>query len=60
MKERGQRLFVEKFDERLRSTISDKGLGRNISYRLVIRRELYKLEKHLMEDKEYKPFVARW
>ncbi len=60
LKERGQRLFVEKFDERLRSTISDKGLGRNISYRLVIRRELYKLEKHLMEDKEYKPFVARW
>ena len=51
---------VGKFDERLRATIADKGLGRNISYRTVIRRELYKLEKHLMEDKEYQPFVAKW
>ena len=60
LKEKGQKVFVEKFDERLRTTIADKGLGRNISYRTVIRRELYKLEKHLMEDKEYQPFVAKW
>lgn len=58
--EKGQKMFVEKFDERLKTTISDRGLGRNISYRTIIRRELYKVEKHLMEDKEYKPFVARW
>jgi len=60
LKEKGQKVFVGKFDERLRATIADKGLGRNISYRTVIRRELYKLEKHLMEDKEYQPFVAKW
>jgi CRISPR-associated protein Cas1 len=60
LKEKGQKIFVEKFDQRLRTTISDKGLGRNISYRSLIRRELYKIEKHLIEDKEYKPFVARW
>lgn len=60
LKEKGRKMFVEQMDERLRSTISDKGLGRNISYRSLIRRELYKLEKDLMGDKEYKPFVARW
>lgn len=60
LKEKGRKVFVEQFDERLRSTISDKGLGRNISYRSLIRRELYKLEKDLMGDKEYKPFAARW
>lgn len=56
----GRKIFVEEYDKRLMTTISDKGLGRNISYRSIIRRELYKLEKHLMNDKEYKPFIARW
>ncbi len=60
LKEKGQRVFVEEFDKRLKTTISDKGLGRNISYRSIIRRELYKIEKHLIKDKEYKPFAARW
>jgi CRISPR-associated protein Cas1 len=60
LKENGQKVFVEQFDERLRTTLSDKGLGRAISYRSLIRRELYKLEKELIGDKEYKPFVARW
>jgi len=60
LKENGQKVFVEQFDERLRTTLSDKGLGRAISYRSLIRRELYKLEKDLIGDKEYKPFVARW
>jgi len=60
LKDKGQKVFVEEFDKRLRTTISDKGLGRNISYRSLIRRELYKIEKDLMGDKEYKPFVARW
>jgi CRISPR-associated protein Cas1 len=60
LKERGQRIFVEKFDERLRTTLFSKGMARNISYRSLIRRELYKLEKDLIGDKEYRPFVARW
>lgn len=60
LKENGQKVFIEQFDERLRTTLSDKGLGRAISYRSLIRRELYKLEKDLIGDKEYKPFVARW
>lgn len=60
LNEKGKRIFVEEFDKRIRTTISDKGLGRNISYRSLIRRELYKIEKHLIDDKEYKPFIARW
>ena len=28
--------------------------------RRLIRMELYKIEKHLMGESEYKPFVARW
>ena len=60
LNDEGRKIFVAEYDKRLMTTISDKGLGRNISYRSIIRRELYKLEKHIMEDKEYKPFVAKW
>ena len=35
-------------------------LGRAVSYRRMIRLELYKLEKHLLEDEPYEPFVSRW
>jgi len=60
MKENAMRKFVEKFEEKMRVTIKHRKLGRNVSYRRLIRLELYKLEKHFMGDEEYKPFVARW
>jgi CRISPR-associated protein Cas1 len=31
-----------------------------VSYRRLVRLELYKMEKHLMEEKEYSPFVMDW
>ncbi len=60
LRENGAKVFVQAFDERLKSTISHKTLGRNVSYRTLIRIELYKIEKHLMEEKEYEPFVSEW
>ena len=60
LNEKGRELFVKEFDERLKTTIRHRGLGRNVSYRRLIRMELYKIEKHLMGDEEYKPFVAYW
>ncbi|MGC9172202.1 MAG: subtype I-B CRISPR-associated endonuclease Cas1 [Caldisericum exile] len=60
LNERGARDFVKVFDERLNATINHKGLGRNVSYRTLIRLELYKIEKHIMGEKEYSPFVSEW
>jgi len=60
LKESGQRIFVEEWEKKLQSTIKHRGLGRNVSYRRLIRLELYKIEKHILGDKEYKPFVIRW
>ncbi|SES90548.1 type I-B CRISPR-associated endonuclease Cas1b [Anaerobranca gottschalkii] len=60
LKEEGKRIFVEEFDKRLKTTIQHKELGRSISYRWLIRMELYKLEKHLLQEKEYIPFVSKW
>lgn len=60
MKEKARKCFVENLDEKLKTTINHREIGRPVSYRRLIRLELYKLEKHLMGEKEYKAFIARW
>jgi CRISPR-associated protein Cas1 len=60
LKEKGKRVFVEELDKKLETTIKHKNLGRNVSYRQLVRLELYKLEKHFMREQEYVPFVASW
>lgn len=60
MHKKGMEIFVKEYDERLKTTIHHKGLGRNVSYKKLIRLELYKIEKHIMGDEEYKPFVSGW
>ena len=60
LKENGQKIFVKEWEKKLQSTIRHRGLGRNVSYRRLIRLELYKIEKHFLGDKEYNPFVVRW
>jgi CRISPR-associated protein Cas1 len=60
LNEKGKQLFVQEFDERLKTTIKHRKLGRHVSYRELIRLELYKLQKHLIGEEEYTPFVAWW
>ena len=60
MKDGARKRFVEGLDEKLKTTINHREIGRPVSYRRLIRLELYKLEKHLMGEKEYQAFVARW
>lgn len=57
---KGKEIFVREFDDRLKGRIKHRELGRAVSYRRLIRLELYKLEKHIIGEKNYKPFVARW
>lgn len=56
----GRRLFLQEYNERLSRTIKHKNLGRAVSYQRLIRLELYKLEKHILGVKEYKPLVMWW
>lgn len=60
MNDKGRKVFVEEWENRLRTTIKHRELGREVSYRRLIRMELYKLEKHLMSEKDFKPFISRW
>lgn len=60
LKEKGRKAFIEEWEAKLTSTIKHRAIGREISYRRLVRLELYKLEKHLLGEKEYEPFVAQW
>lgn len=60
LKEKGKKTFIEELDKKLETTIKPKNLGRSVSYRRLLRLELYKLEKHLMGEQDYEPFVASW
>ena len=60
LNDKGRNTFISEYENKLRSTIRHKGLKRNASYRRLIRLELYKIEKHLIGEKEYVPFTTRW
>jgi len=59
-KEKSMKAIVEKFDKRLNETIKLKSLNRKVSYRRLILLELYKLEKYILGEKNYTPFVMEW
>ena len=60
LSEKGKKIFLQEYNDKLGTTIKHKGLKRNVSYKRLIRLELYKLSKHLLGDEEYKPLVMWW
>jgi CRISPR-associated protein Cas1 len=60
LNDKGRKIFVEEWENKLRTTIKHRQLGREVSYRRLIRMDLYKLEKHLMGEQTFEPFVSRW
>lgn len=58
--EKGRKIFLEEWEKRLHTTIDHPKLKRKVSYRRLIRLDLYKIEKHLLEDRPYEPYAARW
>lgn len=51
---------IERYDERLKTTINHKELKRDVTYKRLILMECYKLEKHLIGEKQYQPFLMYW
>ena len=60
LKETARQTFLKAYDTRLKDTLKIPRLKRNVSYRRLVRMECYKLEKHLIGDEPYAPYVARW
>ena len=58
--DKGRKIFVKEFNERLNTTIFHRSLKRKVSYRHLIRLECYKLVKHLTGQRKYKGFRAWW
>ena len=51
---------LKELEETLKRTIMHKKIKRNVSYEHLIKLELYKLIKHLMEEQEYQGFKIWW
>ena len=58
--ESGRKIFLQEYDEKLKTTIKHRELKRSVSYRHLIRLECYKIIKHILGEKEYKPFQIWW
>jgi CRISPR-associated protein Cas1 len=52
-------VFIE-WDKQLNETIHHRSLKRHLSYRMLIREELYKLERHFNGLKPYRSFILWW
>ena len=60
LEEAGRKIVLKEYNDRLKTTIKHRSLGRNVSYRHLIRLEAYKLVNHLMSGEVYKAFRAWW
>jgi CRISPR-associated protein, Cas1 family len=50
---------LAEFDSKLMETYYVNKLKRKVTYKRIIRLELYKIEKYIVENTEYKPFSPR-
>jgi CRISPR-associated protein Cas1 len=60
LNDKGRQVFLNEWENRLRTTIKHREIGRSVSYRRLVRLELYKIEKHIMGEKQYQPYISRW
>ena len=60
LSEEGRKIFVSELEKKMQTTVQHRHLGKSVSYRRLIRLELYKIQKHLLGEKEYEPYAAKW
>ncbi|TEB05976.1 CRISPR-associated endonuclease Cas1 [Pelotomaculum schinkii] len=60
LKPQALKLITNELDQKLKTTIKHRDLGRDVSYQYLIRLELYKLIKHIIGEKPYQGFKIWW
>ncbi|SDD32852.1 type I-B CRISPR-associated endonuclease Cas1b [Williamwhitmania taraxaci] len=60
LKPTSRKKVAEEWEKRLSETVKHRSLGRNVSYKYLIRLECYKLTKHILGIEEYRPFKMWW
>ncbi|MCQ1529174.1 type I-B CRISPR-associated endonuclease Cas1b [Lutispora saccharofermentans] len=58
--EKGKKKFIEEYNGKLDTVIKHPRLNASVSYKRLIRLELYKIQKHITENEKYEGFVAGW
>lgn len=60
LKDSGRKKFVEEYNKKLMTTIQHKAIGSTVSYKRIIRLEVYKIQKMITEGTVYNGFIAQW
>ncbi len=60
LKKEASMTIMAEFDKTLNRTIKHKELGKDVTYKYLIRLEVYKLIKHLLGEKDYIGFEMWW
>jgi len=60
LKDKGKRKLLAEWDKTMHQTIRHRKLRSKVTYRRLIRLELYKLMKHILGDKKYESFKIWW
>src|SRR5574344_1217737 len=60
LNQNGKKIFLKAIEEKFEETFKHRSLGRNVSYKHLIKLECYKLLKELLNMETYKPFKMYW
>jgi CRISP-associated protein Cas1 len=60
LNQNGKKIYLQAMEERFEETFKHRSLGRNVSYKHLIKLECYKLLKDILDIEEYKPFKMYW
>ena len=56
----GKNIFLEEWKNKLNSTIYHRKLKRNVNYKELVKLDIYKLEKYILNISDYEPFKIWW
>lgn len=59
LNEEGKKIFIDAFETRINETFMHPKLKRKVSYKHCIKLDGYKLIKHILEDREFTPFLLK-
>jgi len=58
--EPGKKMFIREIDEKLKKTFLHRDMKQEVSFRRLIRLELYKLLRHINREQDYEGFMIWW
>ena len=59
LNEAGKKIFIDAFETRINETFTHPKLKRKVSYKQCLKLDGYKLIKHILEDREFVPFLLK-